>query len=116
LVRHKKCAFIKKNCNAGISKDIQYCFQDPNFPCEKRESLDARYCRDYGTSPITNLIVIRDQGMDAFLDQQYQAFTCGNCGGTISVHNGFCYDCQKEQVDAYVRRKQRKMNQRSKEE
>jgi hypothetical protein len=89
-VRNKNCAFIKKNCSARIGKDIQYCFQDASFPCEKMQELDDRYRRDYGISPIENLKVIRDLGMDAFIEQQEQAFKCTECGGTISVHNGFC--------------------------
>jgi len=114
-VRNKNCAFIKKNCSARIGKDIQYCFQDPDFPCEKLQDIDDRYRRDYGISPIENLKVIRDLGIDAFIEQQDQAFKCEKCGGIKSVHNGFCYDCEKDQIHEHTDRKKtslRKIQQR----
>ncbi|HME55895.1 MAG TPA: DUF3795 domain-containing protein [Candidatus Lokiarchaeia archaeon] len=113
-VRNKNCTFIKKNCSARIGKEIEYCFQDSGFPCDKLQDLDDRYRRDYGISPIENLKVMRDLGMDAFIEQQDQAFTCTNCGGTISVHNGFCYDCQKDKIETYVKQKKTSLRKLSK--
>jgi hypothetical protein len=104
-VRNKNCAFIKKHCTAGLGKTISFCFEDPSFPCEKLTALDDRYRRDYHVSPIENLKTIRDRGMDAFIELQEQEFTCSKCGGTIGVHNRFCYDCEKDQLQAYVDRK-----------
>lgn len=112
--RNKNCAFIKKNCSER-RKDIQYCFEDSNFPCEKLQELDDRYRRNYGISPIENLKTIRDLGMDTFIKLQDEKFKCPNCGGTTCVHNGFCYDCQKELIEAYVKHKKtslRKQHQR----
>ncbi len=101
-VRNKNCAFIKKGCPSKIGKKISVCFECPQFPCERLKKIDARYRRDYTTSPVKNLEFLKEHGMEAFLKVQHEEHRCPKCGGTICVHNGFCYDCGKDALLHYV--------------
>jgi hypothetical protein len=40
-----------------------------------------------------NLAFIKEQGIDAFLQKEAEKWRCPGCGGTISCHNGICFDC-----------------------
>jgi hypothetical protein len=104
-VRNKKCAFIKKNCPKKIGKKFIYCYECSRFPCQRLKQLDARYQRDYGESLIKNQEFMKEISLDAFLKAQHDKYDCKKCGGLISVHNGFCYDCGKEDLLAYVNAK-----------
>ena len=46
-------------------------------------------------SPMNNLKMIREKGMDYFLEKQKEYWTCPECGGIISVHTGLCSNCSK---------------------
>ncbi len=100
--RNKNCAFIKKQCPSKVGKQISFCFECTQFPCERLEKIDARYQRDYNTSPVKNLKFLKEHGMEAFLKAQQEEHQCPKCGGTICVHNGFCYDCGKDDLLHYV--------------
>nr|MDO8112652.1 DUF3795 domain-containing protein [Candidatus Sigynarchaeota archaeon] len=104
-IRNKNCAFIKKNCEFKVGKEIAYCHECPTFPCERLKAIDDRYRRDYNTSLIENLTFIKEHGVDVFTKKQREQYKCAKCGGMICVHNGFCYDCGKAELDAYVKAK-----------
>jgi hypothetical protein len=36
--------------------------------------------------------------MDAFLQKEGEKWHCPGCGGTISCHNGICFDCGIERL------------------
>lgn len=50
---------------------------------------------DKKKSPLGNLRMIRENGMDAFLEQEKKNWTCPNCGKAFSVHNRNCPHCGK---------------------
>ncbi len=91
--RNKKCSFLKGRC--PYVKDVQFCFECAEFPCESLKTLDKRYRTKYDMSMIDNLNEIKSNGVDKFLQNQREKYRCLNCGGVISVHNKKCYDCEK---------------------
>ncbi len=114
--RNKNCAFLKKRCEFKVGKQLDYCYECPKFPCDQLRHLDDKYRLDYNTSLIENLTFIKEHGIEAFAKHQRERFTCKKCGGMISVHNGFCYNCGKAELDAYVQMKKstvRKMKNRN---
>ena len=82
-----------KNCEVFKDGDAEFCFECEDFPCDKLEHLDKRYRNKYHMSMITNLKSIRDNGMEKFLEDESEKWTCSECGGTICVHKGYCYSC-----------------------
>jgi hypothetical protein len=48
----------------------EYCFECDMFPCERIERLDKRYREKYGMSEIDNLRLIRDKGINKFVDSE----------------------------------------------
>ena len=45
---------------------------------------------------IANLTYIRDRGMEAFVADQVQRYTCPACGGLRCVHRPHCLNCGEE--------------------
>lgn len=91
--RERLCAFIKKECEKVASKQLHYCFECNDFPCEQLQQLDSRYRQRFGMSMIDNLKNIKENGMEKFLQEQEEKYKCPKCGGVICVHNGKCYSC-----------------------
>jgi hypothetical protein len=87
----KSCAHIKKYCKKLTKKEIDYCYQCNDFPCNQLLYLDKRYRERFNMSMIDNLVYIRENGMKKFLQQQEEKYKCSKCGGIICVHNGKCY-------------------------
>ena len=93
-IRDKNCAFIKKQCEKLSKKEVEYCFECEDFPCENLEKLDKSYQEKYDMSMIKNLEFIKENGINLFLKQQEEKYKCPNCGGVICVHNKKCYNCE----------------------
>jgi hypothetical protein len=93
--RNKKCAYLKGHCSKLRNNEINFCYKCKDFPCDRLQTLDKRYRKNYHTSFIENLKRIRDVGVNRFLNEQKEKHTCLKCGGIICIHNGKCYDCEK---------------------
>ena len=48
---------------------------------------------------IKNLEIIRDNGMEMFLEKEEAKWRCSQCGGIICCHNGLCLDCNIEMLN-----------------
>ncbi len=92
--RDKQCAFLKKHCKKLLNKEIEYCFECNDFPCEKLKGLDERYRRKYEMSMIDNLEYIQKNGIDKFVKKERERWKCPKCGGVICVHDKRCYSCE----------------------
>jgi hypothetical protein len=91
--RNKQCSYLKGQCDLLPDNKIQFCFECDRYPCERLQKFDQRYRRTYGVSPISNLEMIRAQGVASFLRNQRERHGCPGCGGMISIHNKKCFTC-----------------------
>jgi hypothetical protein len=66
-----------------------FCFSCREFPCEPLKRLDTRYRRRYDMSEIENLRVIRERGMETFLDEERERW-CSDAG-ILCVHTRTYY-------------------------
>lgn len=82
----KRCETVRKN-GSGL------CYDCDAFPCKRIKTLDARYRKNYGMSMIENLIFIKENGMDAFLDLERERRTCRSCGNLLCIHRKECMIC-----------------------
>jgi hypothetical protein len=95
---NKSCAFLKKKCRLLTEGTVKFCYECPGFPCDRLVALDKRYRERYHMSMLGNLAFIKDKGTDAFLQKEKEKWQCPGCGGTISCHNGICFDCGIERL------------------
>ncbi|MGV8026637.1 MAG: DUF3795 domain-containing protein [Anaerolineaceae bacterium] len=66
-------------------KKGEYCFNCDIFPCERLKRLDSRYRTKYEMSEIENLEMIRDKGINYFVEQEEKRWV--NSEGTYCVHD-----------------------------
>ena len=90
----KYCGIIL--CQKRRKNGYEFCDECPAFPCEDVMEKENRYTLQYPMkeSPLGNLRMIREMGMDAFLKQERQQWTCEKCGSPICVHTGLCSGCK----------------------
>jgi hypothetical protein len=96
--RNKKCAFLKGHCSKLSKGELTFCFECDSFPCERLKTIDNRYRSRYRMSMIENLNLIKENGMEKFLENQEETWKCQNCGEVISCHNGLCFKCDLEKL------------------
>ena len=96
--RGKNCAFMKRNCELIGEGRIKYCYLCEKFPCKRLKHLDERYRKKYHMSMIENLKDIKGSGIAAFLAREEKKWKCVTCGEAISCHDGFCYNCETEDL------------------
>ena len=84
-----------KNCEVIQKDKAEFCFDCDNFPCRNLNHLDKRYQTKYNMSMVENLEYIKNEGVEKFLENEDVRWTCSECGGTICVHKGYCYNCGK---------------------
>ena len=84
-----KCIYLAKTKS-------KFCYECEKYPCKRIKQLDKRYRTKYGTSFIENLLMIKENGIDSFLDFESKRRTCTNCGSTLCVHRNFCLTCKIE--------------------
>ncbi len=63
-------------------------------PCRRLKDLDKRYRTKYHMSMVENLAHIQEKGMENFLQQQRERFTCPECGEIVCVHRDTCPSCK----------------------
>ncbi len=89
-------------CEKRRNNGYEYCDECPEFPCEDVMEKESRYTTAYPLyeSPLNNIRLIREIGMDAFLEKQRSEWTCKECGGPVCVQTGICRDCGRKYVRA----------------
>ena len=85
-----------KNCEVIQKGKVKFCFQCESVPCACLKHLDKRYRTKYGMSMIENLEDIKAGGIRKFVANEKVRWACPECGGTICVHNRYCYSCRKK--------------------
>lgn len=86
----RKCKI--KDCVKA--KNITYCFECTEYPCIRVKNLEKSYNKRYQTSLIKNSELVKEKGLVEFMRLQKNKYTCKNCGGIISLHDGECSECQ----------------------
>ncbi len=87
-----KTAQMKEDCSfvaCCLAKDYRNCSECPDMPCEDlaRFASDGLY---HHILTIPNLLRIRAIGVDAWLSEQKQKYTCQECGARLSWSNMSC--------------------------
>ena len=85
-----------KNCHELNKNNLKFCFKCKKFPCERMKQMDKRYRTKYSMSTIENLENIKKFGVSEFVKNEKIRWTCSQCGGTVCVHSGCCYNCGKK--------------------
>lgn len=97
-IRNKQCAFIKGRCAKLQSGQVNSCSECKDMPCYEISKIDNRYRERYHYSFITNLKKIKEFGPKKVMADDAERFKCPVCGGTISIHDGQCYDCLAKKI------------------
>jgi hypothetical protein len=84
---------IIRNCDRLEKTDSKFCFDCHKYPCKRLKQLDKRYRTKYNTSFLDNLIMIKEKGIDFFLNFETNRRKCPDCGATLSVHYDHCLAC-----------------------
>jgi len=92
-VYDKTCAFLKRDCELLKEESVEYCYQCDEFPCDNLRALDDRYTEKYETRLIDNLLKIKYDGVESFINEQLDKYTCPECGETLCMHTNKCYKC-----------------------
>lgn len=87
-----KCSI--KNCGGITQGTSNLCWECGKFPCTRLKQLDKRYRAKYHMSMIENLEMIRDSGVNIFLEDQQAKWTCKTCGLPLCVHRETCLHCR----------------------
>ncbi|TFH05709.1 MAG: DUF3795 domain-containing protein [Methanosarcina sp.] len=85
-----------KTCETLTKNKLTFCFECENFPCKNLKHLEKRYRTRYSMSMIENLENIKKHGMEDFLKNEQIRWTCTECGGTICIYKGNCYNCGRK--------------------
>lgn len=82
-----------KDCVAA--KGLTHCFACPVHPCKRIKDLEKSYNKRYQASLTENSDLVRRHGLERFLEQQKETYTCPRCGGVISLHDRECSECRE---------------------
>jgi hypothetical protein len=94
--RNVKCSYLFKNCTGPkdkLNKKARYCFECTEYPCKQINRMDRRYKENYKMSVKDNLEYIMLNGVQLFIKNQIDKYTCKKCLGLISIHNKKCFKC-----------------------
>jgi hypothetical protein len=81
---------IISNCIHLEKTNSKFCYECVKFPCTRMKQLDKRYRTRYNTSFIENLLMIKDNGIEEFLEFESARRTCPECGSVLCVHRQNC--------------------------
>ena len=97
--KRKYCLVCRiRNCEHFSKTGTKFCYDCEKYPCARLRQLDKRYRTKYNMSIIDNLRLIKDIGVDNFVQLEKIKWNCMDCGGTICVHRGYCIDCGKTKM------------------
>lgn len=74
-------------------KGLSYCYECNEIPCKRIKSLEKSYRTRYNASLIANSRFASEHGLEEFMRQQKEKYTCPQCGGIVSIHDFCCSEC-----------------------
>ncbi len=97
------CANLCKIVKCEIRETLPdgFCDKCPQYPCMEIVDKECWYANAYPMieSLMGNLAFIRENGIEKFIQRENERWTCSDCSGVISVHDGICYGCGKKHTD-----------------
>ena len=78
------------------ARDLSYCYACSDYPCKLIKNLEKSYKKRYQASLMENSEIVKNQGLEVFMEQQKKKYTCSTCGGVISIHDKECSECQEK--------------------
>jgi hypothetical protein len=97
----EKCKI--RNCVSLGETESKFCFDCKSFPCLALRKIDRRYRLRYRTNLVQNLLTISKTGIDDYLRDESERWTCTHCGSVLSVHRSSCEKCGKQYIDPLFR-------------
>jgi len=101
----KQCGWLKGKCQLLRQGQVKYCYECPDFPCDRLIHIDKRYQTNFRTSFLDNLKVIRTKGIKRLLAREAKKWKCPECGDVICCHNGICYNCSLDRLKERITNK-----------
>jgi hypothetical protein len=98
IPRGEHCTHMGDRCALLGQGKVRFCHECEAFSCKRLKSLDKRYRTKYHMSMIENLKIIKDSGMEAFLNKEEDKWRCPGCGALVCCHNGLCLDCHLDKL------------------
>lgn len=98
IPRGKNCLHMGDNCELLRKGFVRFCYECKDFPCKLLKNLDKRYRLKYHMSMFENLMVIKEVGIEYFLEKEQLKWSCPDCGETICCHNGLCLNCNIDKL------------------
>ena len=89
----RKCIIV--NCELLHKTESNFCYDCEKYPCRRLKQLDTRYRAKYNMSMLENLQIIKESGLERFMQLEKERWTCPACGATICVHRNFCLNCKE---------------------
>ncbi len=65
----------------------------PSFPCKRLKSLEKRYREKYGVLIYNNMRMIKEEGINVFINNEEKKWKCAACGKTLCMHKENCTNC-----------------------
>jgi hypothetical protein len=98
--RGKICSFVKKRCDILLNHEIDFCYECKKFPCAVLEKIQETYMSKsaYSYDFILSQKEIQKNGSDFVQKKLHKEHGCEKCGEILCIHNGLCYNCDKEQL------------------
>lgn len=85
---------VIRNCAWRAGSGGSFCSPEcPDFPCRRLRDLARRYRNRYGVDLIGALGTIAHDGWRGFLEAGRRAYTCGDCGRLLCLHDAACPHC-----------------------
>lgn len=85
--------------NCAISKGLIHCGECTDFPCVTLKTFNDDGMAHHADC-IPNLKMIKEKGMDWFLDHQEKYWTC-SCGAKTSWYLKNCVKCKNDTDNSY---------------
>ena len=86
---------LRKCCHEKMA--LNYCIQCKEYPCKNLVKLRNSHLDDerfeYRHKIFYNLVDIKKIGIDNWLEEQREIWTCSECGGTVAFYENKCHIC-----------------------
>ena len=58
------------------ARDLSYCYACSDYPCKLIKNLEKSYKKRYQASLMENSEIVKNQGLEVFMEQQKKKYTC----------------------------------------